>query len=814
MRTNHTSPDSVCGVISRRLGRATGCLFLLVAILAGEGRAAGLQENAGPVAKPEDQLDLVDRKPFDQITLDDQNYNEKLDILPLLKPPTKPYPEKEVLVFQLAEEPSVLLEVPFVNVVDFKTFDQLLLDEAETLIKTEEYSKAFRNLLYVYDNSGRDADLLARINEVLFYDAKKNYDTGQFGLALSMFEDLYTRDPRFTIPGVEKKSIDLILDCYDRLLQQKQQDNEWANVRGLMDSVRRKYHDLADPLLVPWQERLVQVNRDLQAQTTSMLADRKFLEARITAGKALQVLPEDANSLQLMQDVLDAWPLLFVGVSQPAFNPDPQRIDDWASRRVGRLTERRLMELTGFSDEGGKYLFPNGKFVQADELGMVYRFELDDVSMGNREVGIPPLEAHQLATLLLEYANPDNPDRHVPWARVLKTVSVLDSRTVEVRLNAPFVRPEAVLQLPYTPPGFSVPAGTPAIDNPAANGPYVITDQNSDRSLFQANPKYVAQTDQQNPEIAEWNFGTPSEAVDALLRGDVDVVDRIPSGDLKKLKALSGIEVRPYAVPTMHMLVPNQRNEFTKQAMFRIGLLRTIDRNQILDQMICHGLEIDGSVVLDSPFPVGTDDNDQIAYAIDPTIRVADNNYLLGQLLVLGEQERQVRAQERKGIQNAEIPLPELVLAYPKNEVAAIACNAIAAQWRQINIRTRLRELAPGETRPPDDDYDFLYLEVACTEPLSDADSLFGMEGLVPEVNPTVEQIVRLVNTSASWRQVSTNLRMLHRQTMNSVAVLPLYQLREHFAFRTGVRGIGRDLIFLYQQVDRWSVGSGQEIEQ
>jgi hypothetical protein len=167
----------------------------------------------------------------------------------------------------------------------------------------------------------------------------------------------------------------------------------------------------------------------------------------------------------------------------------------------------------------------------------------------------------------------------------------------------------------------------------------------------------------------------------------------------------------------------------------------------------------------------------------------------------------------RKGIQHPEVELPKLVLAFPKNEVASIACNAIAGQWRQVGILTELRELEAGQTRPPDNEFDFLYLEVACTEPLADADFLFGMEGIVPEVNATVEQIVRRVNTSASWRQVSTNLRMLHRQSLNSVVILPLYQLREHFAFRENVRGLGRDLIFLYQQVDRWSVGQTEGSE-
>lgn len=775
------------------------CLVGLVVAWIGIPSAVAQDPAAVPApvadsAKP----DLVDGDPFDRITLDEFNSNEALDIVPLLKPLPDPLPKEDVLVFELMEESGIQLEVPFENIVRYQSFHDLLLAEAETFLEAEDFSRAFRNLLYVYDRTGGDQSLGERINRVLFLDARKNYENGEYGLAISMFEDLYSRDPRFSIPGIEKKALDLIFDCYDRMMKEKETVGAWLELRGLIASVAAKYPDSSAALVDPWNQRVVAINQRFQGEARAALQAGDYLQARLATGRALQVLPGDPASQRLLQEILGAFPMLFVGVSQPAVNPDPQRIDDWASRRVGRLTQRRLMELSGFSDEGGRYLFPNGRFVQADELGLVYHFLLDPRTETGGEYGVPALSAHELAALLLAYADPANADHYTPWARIVERVSVLNPSTVEVRLTAPFVRPEALLQIPYSPPGMPR----------DQNGPYVIADRTSERSLFRMNDsRYQRRPDQQSPEIVEWTYGNPSAAVEALLRGDVDVVDRIFPGDLAQLRATPGIEVRTYAVPTMHMLVPNPRNEYTKQAMFRIGLLRCIDREQLVHEAICRGQTINGSEYVDSPFPVGTDDNDQIAYAIDPTIRPAASNYLLGQLMVLGEQRRQEDALRNKGIADVKIPLPELVLAHPANEVAVIACNAIATAWRQIGVRTTLRQLEPGLTQPPDNNYDFLYLEIACTEPLADADFLFGLKGVVPGVNATVEQVVRRVNTSASWRQVSSNLRLLHRQTLNSVAILPLFQLREHFAFRTSVRGVGRDLIFLYQNVDRWSNG-------
>ncbi len=772
-----------------------------------EGEAATAQEPAEgeqppadqtPTTRAEDEVDMVDGRPFDRIYLDDFNRNETLDIVPLLKPPVKPYPEREVLVFELMDEQGILLEVPFANVVNFSTFSDLLLEEAEQHIEAGKYAAAFRNLLYVYDRSNQDPGLADKLKRVLFLDARTNYEQGQYGLALSMFEDIFQRDPRFSVEGIEKTALELILDCYDGLLKQHEEEARWSSIRGLLDSVGTKYGDLSAPLRDPWSQRLTSQNQTFQAEARRFLEQNDFMNARLAAGRALQVLPGDGTSQALMQEIVSAYPLLFVGVSQPALNPDPQRIDDWASRRVGRLTQRRIMEMAGFTDEGGRYVFPNGRFELADELGQVWRFVLASSGEQGASFGVPPLTAHELASLLIAWADPLTPGHHVPWARLVEKVSVLDASTVEIRLRVPFVRPEALLQLAYAMPG------QPAQNN----GPYRITEQDNERTLFQANDRYPRPAGLQLPEIVERTYGSPSAAVEALLRGDVDVVDRIPSGDLGRLRETPGIEVRSYAVPTVHMLVPNPRNEFMKQAMFRIGLLRTINRDEIVREMICRGQEIDGTLAIDSPFPVGTSDNDQIAYAVDPSIRPGVSNFLLGQLLVNGEKRRQEDVLIRKGNNDADVQLPELVLAFPKNEIASITCNAIASQWRQIGVRTTLLELPPGQTRPADDNYDFLYLEIACTEPLADADFLFGSQGAVKNVNPTVEQIVRRVNTSSSWRQTSSSLRQLHRQVLNSVAVLPLFQVREHFAWRTSVRGIGRDLIFLYQQVDRWSIGN------
>jgi len=107
---------------------------------------------------------------------------------------------------------------------------------------------------------------------------------------------------------------------------------------------------------------------------------------------------------------------------------------------------------------------------------------------------------------------------------------------------------------------------------------------------------------------------------------------------------------------------------------------------------------------------------------------------------------------------------------------------------------------------PPDDEWDFLYYEMAMQEPLTDTDRLFGPEGLVKNLSAPVQQSVRTLGYADSWQLAGRTLRQLHRQIRNDVSILPLWQLKEHYAYRENVLGIGTNLIHLYQNVDDWKI--------
>ena len=750
----------------------------------------------GQEKPPEGQViiesDLVEGKPFDQVTLDPTNGNFVLKIEPLLTPPPIPLPQQGLLIFEEIDGSGDTLQVPWGNIVDYQTFNDLLLKEAKELTTAGKYALAFRNLLYVYDHGGKDDPRIERqLRAAMFLDARLNFENGNYDLALSIFEDVFQRDPTFMIPGANRKLIDLILDCHGNNVNQLVQQGAYQSARQVLANVEATYGQLASPLMEKWNLEFTKLHRNYLNEAAQAAQAGDELLARQRGQRSLSVIPNNAESIQFINELIEKQPLVIVGVTQSAANLNPDRLEHWASRRVGQLTERRLLEFSGVSDEGGRYEFVSGRVFQTDEAGLVYRFQIDPEKTG---FAIPKITSYHVAGQFLRYADASNPKCVTAWAKIVDSVSVIDDFTVEVRLKIPLVRPEAFLRLPYANDAGEM----------RQSGAYVIAKQDERVTTFQPNPVYKQEDNQQLPELAEVLFENQYAAADALLRGEIDAIDRVSPNDLPRLRRNPNIAVRSYLVPTVHMLVPNRRNEFMKHNLFRSGLLKAINREQILGGFVGRSNNINGVQVIDGPFPIGMENLDQIAYAYNTRVTKINFNEQMGRALIEATRLEKLEKLVKQGVQSPQIKLPEVILAYPQGDVPGAACAAIAQMWNQIGVVTKLRRLAPGETIPPDKEYDFLYLELMITEPLSDADYLFGSNGVVRDTNAAIEQMTRQAGVSTSWRVASLSLRQLHRQVLNDTAILPLWQFREFYAYRQNVRSVGRDLISIYQNIDQW----------
>ncbi len=754
----------------------------------------------GQWIKPPDKLvgPFVDSEPFDVVYLNDDGDNAIMKVLPLgEKLPSGPLPDTGQLVFEYFAKGDDILEVPFSSISEIKTFNELLIEEAEQWLDEKDYAKAFRNLLYVYDHGGKgDRKLVATLKDCMFQDGRENFQNGEYELSLSIFEDVYQRDKDFKVEGFNQPLVGIIMSCYNGMIKKQFDRADYIGVRQTLQSVIDKYGEEADVLKDRWLKEFVKKSDDLIAQSRQLASQDKGREAHLAAKQAEQMSPGRPEVLELQGELLLQFPLIVVGINQTASDPDPGQIEHWGSRRIGHLTQRTLIELTGLSDEGGKYEFLNGRMYRSDEVGLRYTFEIKE---DETAFAVPPINAFELSMRLLSLANEDSPAFDPAWAKILYDVEIEDDN-VSVSLRTPYIRPESLLKMPYSNPD--------ANGRPDQNGMYVLMNEDREFKTFELNPRYERKPNRQHPVIVEQDFSAASTAVDQLIAGNIDVVDRIPISDIARCKAAKGVEVRSYLLPTLHMLIPKIRGELATDSNFKNGLSHAIDRDLLVRDVMCGGKEIDGCEPVSGPFPIGTEENDQIAYGYDMRVRPMAFSSMLGGVMV----QLSLRAQPPK--RPDPLPAPTLVLAHPDSSSARNAASQIARMWSDIGVKTVTRELKNGESSPPDDEWDFLYAEVTVEEPMADAAKIIGPAGLAKTVSAPVEQTLRILSYAESWQSACSALRRLHRQVAVDLSVIPLWQVKEHYAFRTTIREIGRDLIHLYQNVDRWKIDLTAEEEQ
>ena len=367
--------------------------------------------------------------------------------------------------------------------------------------------------------------------------------------------------------------------------------------------------------------------------------------------------------------------MVIVGVAEAAGRQDSTCIDSWSARRTGRLTQRTLLEFKGAGPEGGQYLCAFGSYFQSDDRrGLT--LELNPAALASAGTD---LDGYGIARRIADMADPASASYQPAWAALAERVSVNDIFEVRVDLRRPHVLPEAMLQIRLD---TTSPDGSAAA---AGRGPFQLV-TSEDRDLhFVANAQYKFAAANHPSEIVERFFPTSEEALGALRRGDIDVVDFLFPDDAARLGGNTSLRVVPYALPTIHVLVPNYQRMFTASQTFRRALVYGINRQAILDTEVLGNQKVAGCQLISGPFPIGTRENDPLAYAYDE--RVAPRSYypqLASILHTLARRDLTEKAKKR----GEEVP-PEtkIVLGHPDSQLARVTCQAISQYLSVVALR-------------------------------------------------------------------------------------------------------------------------------
>ncbi len=724
---------------------------------------------------------LLDRSPFDQVILDSANKSAVLEVF-LLDLPGRHVPSpppRGSLSLRLLAKPTESFEVAWGNIAKIRFYEQMLLDEARQLTQAGKFDEAYDYFAHLQNNHPTQAGLGESINDYLRRNALALYKMGQHDRALALLAALMERDTQS--PGLTQ-AVDSVAG---KILQQHLRQQRFAAARSVLNFWKNQFGALKSTAADEWQQRFATAAKKHLKEATRLADQKQHVAARKAIGKALAIWPDLQAAKELHARIQQEHPFVAVGVWETS-PPQPQgRLDHWASLRAHRLVSHTLTELVGFGSEGGLYRSPYGELLPGDS-GLRLSLQLDPRS--------DQLTADSLARHLLAMADPIEASYRSDYSARLAGVSIGKGGRIDIDWSRPHVRPEALLQV------------SPKV----SGGRFRLANSRPDSLVFEANAQTQARQGLLKA-IVERRMDDDDAAVEALLAGEIDILDHVPPWQIARLQAAPGI--------TVHVLIPNMSRPLPAAREFRRALCYGLQRERIVRQILLGGTPRSGFQVLTGPFPVGVSLSDPIRYAYNNQLVARPFEPRLAAILATVAWSNVLQTKKKKGSQEEEEeeeidipPLPELVLAHPTDPLARIACQSIQLQLKRVGILVRLRPFEPKELLHSDEslEYDFRYAELAMWEPVTDARRLLGPDGLAGCQSPMLHSALRQLEEAINWKDVRARLTEIHDIAYHDLPVVPLWQTVNHFAYRESLHGIGERPVTLYQNVDQWELSTGE----
>lgn len=766
---------------------------------------------------------LYEQDPYDLITLDEANDSLVLKVLPLELPDRK-LPEASKRVGKLTVRPfdkrEEQYEVMWRHVASVDLFEALVLKEAETLVmrgaqsgrageversqrefddaydhfhwllsfypNLEGLTKAVQDFLYL--NSGTlymigakyeadagaapDAQQAARLSTLAYQN---------FARGFAVLEQLYQQNPEYSY-GATNTAVAAMERVGDRLINWYARQGDFVAARRLLKRLQKQYGEALE-VTQTWSQRLIAGATSRRDAAAAHLAADRLPEAHDSSREMLRIWPEIEGGRELVLEIARQYPLVVVGVANPVRELNPASLHSFASRRGGQLVYPTLVEYRERGPEGGRYASPFGTVQQSDDRASLI-FDLQS------EPQQPPFTGYDLSGNLLAVADPASPRYDPAWASLMSSLRVQDVMRVHVALRRPHVLPQSMLRTTFR------------IGDTTASRYARETVSETEARFTPVGPAQTA--DGVRPVIVERYYAEPRDAIDALRKGKVDVLDRLLPTDAQRLQQDPSLYVGSYSFPTLFVLVPNAANPYLANRTFRRALVYAINREIILNKGLRGGAAADGSRVISAPLPAGTNAGDLSAYAYDERIAPYPYDPVMAAILVsVATQQLAAAAEQQK--QTAP-ELGELLLVHPAGELPRFIARQIQTQLQVAEVACKTQELPPGETPAGTPPGDLLLMEIQMPEPLVDLPRLLGPGGITPTSDPYVSLALRQLQQAENWKEARERLFELHRQLHNDMTLIPLWQMTEYFAYHRGLRAVRERPLSLYENVDNWRV--------
>jgi hypothetical protein len=525
---------------------------------------------------------LYQQSPFDEVKLDENNNSIVLKIKPLDLPERKlpaPANRKGDLEVELIERPGEKFAIAWTSIVDVKFYEERVLAEAEQFVASAKYDEAQGAYRFLELKYPQLPGLGAGIETFLWAQIGASFRASKHDETLALLVELHRRNPQRQglSTAYERTTVELV--------KARLAAKNYRGARGLLATFAKRFPETGPAVVAPYHTQLQQQAAELVTQAQAAATAEKWSEANALCQQALEVWPAVEGGSALSQQIHTRYPAVTVGVigspsATTASPPQPTAaFADWGSRRLQRLQATPLAELVD-GEKGLAYRSPYGKLVpQADARQFILRLNEGNESASDLARRVKPVGTA---------------------ATVIAGVRARGLSDLLFEFHQPQLRPAAWLQLSLQDPAVSNET------NSAPWGQYVIEPGATERSTFRRRPEVTAPSTA--PQLVhERRFAEATPALFALRRGQINAIDRLPPWELVRAKNIGEVRLVQYAIPTVHLLIPNGSRPLTANRNFRRALLYALDRESILKQGLLGDQTVAGSEVISGPFAKGGD---------------------------------------------------------------------------------------------------------------------------------------------------------------------------------------------------------------
>jgi peptide/nickel transport system substrate-binding protein len=287
-------------------------------------------------------------------------------------------------------------------------------------------------------------------------------------------------------------------------------------------------------------------------------------------------------------------------------------------------------------------------------------------------------------------------------------------------------------------------------------------------------------------------------AVTALRRGDVAMIDHVPPDQVASLAEAPEVRVGRYVQPVVHMIAVDGRNPALRNRALRRGLSYAINRQGLLEETVLKHPMNDVDAPADGPFPKGS-------YADAPGVKPLGFDILLAKMLV---------AAARKELGGRPI---RLTFEYPAIPECRDVAGKLAEAFRIAGVEIESTELP--ETRLESElragrRFDLAYRVVRCDDPIREAGPILcpaydappETDPLSSAASPRILQLLLQLERAGEWPTARGLAIQIDREARNELAVIPLWQLADHYAWRTRLDGPAETADRLYDRIESWRI--------